>query len=141
MPNVGNKKPDARKPRLATDGLDLNQPIVTAVTFRCNSQWRERRQASLMDQSMVWRQRQEDIRELQNRPNSHLAAGDGVTKRPKQTCTIRTPKPSSVSSKQEQAYPSWHPLVEDIPQNLLTARVQIRVGLEFAEDRFFVTVA
>ena len=54
------------------------------------------------------------FRELPIRPNSHLLAQDAPKDQNKHV-QIRTPRPSSVSSKQEQTYPNSQPLVEDTP--------------------------
>ena len=71
-------------------------------------------------------------RDLQTSPNSHLPARD-APKDQNEHLLVCTPKPSSVSSEQQQTYPNSHPLVEDIPGPTHGRRVQIRVGLELTE--------
>ena len=61
------------------------------------------------------------FRGLQTRPNSHLPARE-APKDQNRHVQIRAPKPSSVSSEQEQTYTNSHPLVEDTPaEDLLAA--------------------
>ena len=62
-----------------------------------------------------------NIRGLQTRPNSHLPARE-APKDQNRHVQIRAPKPSSVSSEQEQTYTNSHPLVEETPaEDLLAA--------------------
>ena len=61
------------------------------------------------------------VRGLQTRPNSHLPARE-ARKDQNRHVQIRAPKPSFVSSDQEQTYTNSHPLVEDTPaEDLLAA--------------------
>ena len=61
------------------------------------------------------------VRGLQTRPNSHLPARE-APKDQNRHVQIRAPKPSSVSTEQEQTYTNSHPLVEDTPaEDLLAA--------------------
>ena len=54
------------------------------------------------------------LRGLQTSPNSHLPARE-APKDQNRHVHIRAPKPSSVSSEQEQTYTNSRPLVEDTP--------------------------